>query len=85
MSAVFLLQDTPIPNLFCQKFDFATESWSDCPEMKLPFQIGDSGTAIFKGRLWVVGGYEIKYDDELKLFYQKPVNRVWIYDFKTEK
>lgn len=53
--------------------------------MKLPFELGDSATVMFKDRLWVVGGYKITYDDGLKLFYQKPVNSVWIYDFETEK
>ena len=78
-------QDTPIPNLICQKYDLVSESWSECPEMQLPFQLGDSATVMFKDRLWVVGGYEVKYDEDLKLFYQRPVNAVWIYDFETKR
>ena len=53
--------------------------------MKLPFQLGDSATVMFQDKLWVIGGYEVKYDEELKLFYQRPGTAVWIYDFKTEK
>ena len=32
------------------------------------------------GKLYLIGGYTIEYDCELKCFYQSPVCNVWIFD-----
>ena len=31
-------------------------------------------------KLYLIGGYSIEYDCELKSFYQNPVTSVWIFD-----
>ncbi len=37
---------------------------------RLPCELGDAATAFFRGELWVAGGFTVKYDEDLQLFYQ---------------
>ena len=32
------------------------------------------------GKLYLIGGYTVEYDVELKSFYQNPSNTVWVFD-----
>ena len=67
------------------ELDLETRVWRERADMALPFEVGDAATAVFEGRLWVVGGYKLEYDAELKLYYQRPQNSVWTWDFASGK
>lgn len=78
------LKETPLPSLACQRYDLRTSEWRECPDMRLPFQLGDSATCVFRGKLWVAGGYTVQYDHNLKLFYQRPECQVWACELESE-
>ena len=43
-------------------------------------RISGGATVWHLGKLYLVGGYTIEYDCELKCFYQSPAHNVWIFD-----
>ena len=44
------------------------------------FRISGGSTVWHLGKLYLIGGYTIEYDVELKSFYQNPTNTVWVFD-----
>jgi len=60
-------------------FDLATESWMTYPD-EMPFRISGGATTWHLDKLYLIGGYTVEYDCELKSFYQLPSNMVWIFD-----
>ena len=45
-----------------------------------PFRISGGATVWHLDKLYLIGGYTVEYDCELKSFYQSPVSSVWIFD-----
>ena len=45
-----------------------------------PFRISGAASVWHLDKLYLIGGYTIEYDCELKSFYQSPVANVWIFD-----
>lgn len=43
-------------------------------------RISGGATVWHLGKLYLVGGYTVEYDVELKSFYQNPSNSVWVFD-----
>ena len=53
--------------------------WMQYPEDP-PFRISGGATVWHLDKLYLIGGYSVEYDCELKSFYQSPVTSVWIFD-----
>ena len=45
-----------------------------------PFRISGGATVWHLNSLYLIGGYTVEYDCELKCFYQSPSSNVWIFD-----
>ena len=45
-----------------------------------PFRLSGGATVWHLDKLYLIGGYTIEYDCELKSFYQQPAASVWIFD-----
>lgn len=97
-TAMNYLNDTPVANQTTFEYQLAGPSpssasssssrpgWAESPESaRLPCPVGDAASAFFAGELWVVGGFRIQYDEELKLFYQQPRAETWVYSFAEER
>jgi len=65
-----------------QIYDIGTGSWMTYPD-EMPFRISGGATAWHLDQLYLIGGYTIEYDCELKSFYQSPSNSVWVFDPAT--
>ncbi|XP_023328521.1 uncharacterized protein LOC111701459 [Eurytemora carolleeae] len=59
--------------------DLSTSAWMLFPD-DTPFRISGGATVWHLGKLYLVGGYTVEYDVELKSFYQNPSNSVWVFD-----
>jgi len=60
-------------------YDITTQAWMQFPD-ETPFRVSGGATVWHLDRLYLIGGYTIEYDCELKSFYQQPSNAVWIFD-----
>jgi len=50
-------------------------------ENKTNFNLISGGATVWHlAKLYLIGGYTIEYDPELKSFYQNPSNTVWVFD-----
>ena len=59
--------------------DINTGVWLQFPD-PLPFRLAGGATVWHLDKLYLIGGYTIEYDCELKSFYQSPGNTVWVFD-----
>jgi len=60
-------------------YDLTTKAWMSYPD-QTPFRLSGSATVWHLEKLYLIGGFSIEYDCELKSFYQSPSNGVWIFD-----
>jgi len=60
-------------------YDINTNVWMRYPE-DTPFRVSGGATVWHLDKLYLIGGYSIEYDCELKSFYQNPIHSVWIFD-----
>ena len=73
------IEEEPRTNSRLHIYDISTKSWMMYPEDP-PFRISGAATVWHLDRLFLIGGYTVEYDCELKSFYQSPVSSVWIFD-----
>lgn len=73
------IDEEPVTNSHLHIYDVSTSSWMKYPEDP-PFRISGGATVWHLDKLYLIGGYTIEYDCELKCFYQSPVSNVWIFD-----
>ena len=55
------------------------QAWMQYPD-ETPFRLSGGATVWHLDKLYLIGGYTIEYDCELKSFYQQPAASVWIFD-----
>ena len=73
------IDEEPKTNNHLNIYDVSTKQWMQFPEDP-PFRISGAATVWHLDKLYMIGGYSIEYDCELKSFYQSPVSSVWIFD-----
>ena len=73
------IEEEPRTNSRLHIYDISTKSWMMYPEDP-PFRISGGATVWHLDKLYLIGGYTVEYDCELKSFYQSPVSSVWIFD-----
>jgi len=73
------IEEEPKANSHLHIYDVSTKMWMQYPEDP-PFQVSGGATVWHLEKLYLIGGYSIEYDCELKSFYQNPVTSVWIFD-----
>ncbi len=76
-TSIGYLRDAPEPNLVAYRCLVPsaagpppTSPWTEVTSLRLPVPVGDAATAFFREELWLIGGFVVKYDEELQLFYQ---------------
>jgi len=60
-------------------YDLTTKVWMKYPD-ETPFKLSGGTTVWHLEKLYLIGGFTIEYDCELKSFYQQPSPTVWIFD-----
>merc|ERR1719483_1554095 len=73
------VEEEPKTNCQLQILDLTTQVWMRYPE-QTPFRLSGAATVWHLDRLYLIGGYTVEYDCELKSFYQNPGHSVWIFD-----
>jgi len=73
------IAEEPAINACLYIHDLSTGAWMTFPD-ETPFRISGGATVWHLGKLYLIGGYTIEYDVELKSFYQNPTNTVWVFD-----
>jgi len=59
--------------------DLSTGAWMVFPD-ETPFRISGGCSVWHLGKLYLIGGYTVEYDVELKSFYQNPSSTVWVFN-----
>ena len=73
------IDEEPVTNSHLHIYDVNTKKWMKYPEDP-PFRISGGATVWHLNSLYLIGGYTVEYDCELKCFYQSPSHNVWIFD-----